>query len=208
MPFPDVLLRKGCIQTGLRGSDDHLRELRHRGPRAHGRIHLPPATQHLRHTSSSLQAGAGRLEAAVQERPRALHRGGPVCPIGRDRRPYLAHHLCLHRLVAVEPNFSSGVAATLITRAFQAVVVVRGEHILLFLKRDKKRKIICQRKKVFLNHQISLLCPKTLYLKYLSLKKKTNRFLFSRNFIPKIRCSRRRQLSMWKLSDAIPGDTR
>ena len=122
--FPDVLLRKGCIQTGFGGPDDHLRELCHRGPRAHGGLHLPPPTQHLRHTSSSLQARAPRLEATLQKRPRALHRGSPVCPIGRHRRPYLAHHLCLHRLVAVEPNFFRGdaVAATLF-RAFQVVVV-------------------------------------------------------------------------------------
>jgi hypothetical protein len=74
--------------------------------------------------SGSLQACAAGVEAAVQERARSLHRrsfDGPICG-----RSYLADHLCLHLLVAVEQNLrrhrAPGDWAPTLFRAFAILV--------------------------------------------------------------------------------------
>ena len=49
--FPDVLLGEGSVQAGERRADHHLRELCRAGARPHGRLHVPPAAQHISDTA-------------------------------------------------------------------------------------------------------------------------------------------------------------
>ena len=110
--------------------------------------------------SGSLQARAIGVEAAVQERARALHRrrfDGPV-----RGRSYLADHLCLHLLVAVEQNLrrhgTAGDRAATLFRAF-AILLTKFKRPTDILTKKKKNY-----QKTFIHLSLSPPVPKNLIL--------------------------------------------